>query len=271
MPKKNKSIIINGVGTFFGKDSSNKLVSLGSLQSLKFDFTINEDPVYGGDGLFPLDYVIREKTVVVTAVNAKFDLNILRLTTGATISEAAAKDSYTWVLNKIATVVKAGTDPNYTYEVDISGDGTPFATDPEFSVMAMETGDALTKVSGDPASGEFKVSSGKLLFNSDMEGKMVMYSFKKATSNISIAEGKKFDIPVPVKIIHQGNFKQKDDTWQGVETEIFLAKASGTFTIDFARATASASTVTLNMLDPEDGSCKLWTMKRFETPAPPCM
>lgn len=98
-----------------------------------------------------------------------------------------------------------------------------------------------------------------------------MYSFKKATTDISIAEGKKTDLPIAVKIIHQGNFKQKDDTWHGIETEIKLAKASGTFTLDYARATASAPVITLNMLDPEDGTCRLWTMKRFVTTAPPCM
>ena len=98
-----------------------------------------------------------------------------------------------------------------------------------------------------------------------------MYSFKKATTDVIMAEGKKSDIPIPIKIIHQGNFKQKDDMWHGIETEIKLAKASGSFTIDYARATASAPSLTLNMLDPEDGTCRLWTMKRFITSAPPCM
>lgn len=281
MAKNNKSIIINGVGTVLAVGSDGKNAFLGTLQTLRFDFTTTEDPVYGGDSLFPLDYVMRDKNVAVTATNAKFDLNMLRLATGATLSDATQDDSYTWVLGRMATVKKVGTGPDFTYEVDILADGTPFSA-PEFTVMDMATGDALTQADA-PATGKFAVVETKggeggdtvtarvIRFSEDMEGKMIMYSFKKAATDVIMAEGKRSDIPIPIKIIHQGNFKQKDNLWHGIETEIKLAKASGAFTIDYARATASAPSLTLNMLDPEDGTCRLWTMKRFITSAPPCM
>lgn len=278
MGKENRSIIINGVGSILTVGSGGKLAPVGSLQSLRLDFTVSEDPVYGGDGLFPIDYVTRDKGVAITATNAKFDLNILRLATGATVGAAGDDDSYTWVLNKVGTVKKIGSSGSEKYVVDIFADGTPFS-EPEYTVMDMATGDALDRGTS-ATEGEFTVTeeedeavvTGRVLeFSSDMEGKKVMYSFKKATSDISLAEGQKNDLPVPIKIVHQGNFKQKDDTWQGIETEIKLAKASGTFTIDYARATASAPSLALNMLDPEDGTCRLWTMKRFITTAPPCM
>ena len=279
MGKENKSIIINGVGSILTVGANGKVAPIGSLQSLRFDFAVTEDPVYGGDGLFPIDYVTRDKNVSVTATNAKFDLNMLRLATGATVGSAGSDDSYTWVLNKIGTVKRTGTAGSYKYVVDIFADGTPFSV-PEFTVMEMSTGDVLEQDQV-VAAGKFAVTetvdgesivTGRVIeFDSTMEGKMVMYSFKKATADLSIAEGKKTDLPITVKIIHQGNFKQKDDSWHGIETEIKLAKASGTFTLDYARATASAPVITLNMLDPEDGTCRLWTMKRFVTSAPPCM
>jgi len=282
MGKENRSIIINGVGSVLTVGANGKVAPIGSLQSLRFDFAVTEDPVYGGDSLFPIDYVTRDKNVSVTATNAKFDLNMIRLATGATVGSAGSDDSYTWVLNKVGTVKKTGTAGSYKYVVDIFADGTPFSV-PEFTVMEMSTGEVL-ELDDDADEGKFAVVEAKttneggtvvtgrtLEFDSDMEGKRVMYSFKKATTDISIAEGKKTDLPIAVKIIHQGNFKQKDDTWHGIETEIKLAKASGTFTLDYARATASAPVITLNMLDPEDGTCRLWTMKRFVTTAPPCM
>lgn len=282
MGKENRSIIINGVGSILTVGANGKVAPIGSLQSLRFDFAVTEDPVYGGDGLFPIDYVTRDKNVAITATNAKFDLNLVRLATGATIGAPDDEDAYIWVLNKVGTVKKTGTSGSYKYVVDIFEDGTPFSN-PEFTVMDMATGEVL-ELDDDADEGKFAVVEAKttnegttvvtgrtLEFDSDMEGKMVMYSFKKAASDMSIAEGKTNDLPIPIKIIHQGNFKQKDDTWQGIETEIKLAKASGTFTIDYARATASAPSLTLNMLDPEDGTCRLWTMKRFVTTAPPCM
>jgi hypothetical protein len=380
MAKKNKSLIINGVGTFFGKNPANdKLVSLGSLQSLKFDFSITEDPVYGGDGMFPIDYVTTDKSVVAEAVNAKFDLNSLRLITGASITEAENLDAYTWALNEkhtvseiaagdyedwnlvvtdaasssgditidvdgtdvvvaildsdttaeIATKIAAelvldatvnadfvvtsdgsvvnitareagdiagtvvgftdtdttnadmfaekitdGSSDSTAYTIPLSYGGASIFSTPEISVMDEISGDAFDEITdGEPATGEFKLISGdtKLQFNADMEGRSVITSYKKNGSDITLAEGLKTDMPIPLKIIHQGAFKQKDDTWQGVETEIKLAKASGTFTVDFARATASTPTLTLNMIDPEDGTCRLWTMKRFVTVAPPCV
>lgn len=279
MGKENKSIIINGVGSILTVGANGKVAPIGSLQSLRFDFAVTEDPVYGGDSLFPIDYVTRDRNVSVTATNAKFDLNMLRLATGATVGSAGSDDSYTWVLNKVGTVKKTGTAGSYKYVVDIFADGTPFSV-PEFTVMEMSTGDVLEQdqvvAAGkfavtETMNGESVVTGRVIEFDSTMEGKMVMYSFKKATTDISIAEGKKTDLPITVKIIHQGNFKQKDDSWHGIETEIKLAKASGTFTLDYARATASAPVITLNMLDPEDGTCRLWTMKRFVTTAPPCM
>lgn len=282
MGKENRSIIINGVGSILTVGANGKVAPIGSLQSLRFDFAVTEDPVYGGDGLFPIDYVTRDKNVAITATNAKFDLNLVRLATGATIGAPDDEDAYIWVLNKVGTVKKTGTTGSYKYVVDIFADGTPFSV-PEFTVMEMSTGEVL-ELDDDADEGKFAVVEAKttveggtvvtgrtLEFDSDMEGKRIMYSFKKAASNMSIAEGKTNDLPIPIKIIHQGNFKQKDDTWQGIETEIKLAKASGTFTIDYARATASAPSLTLNMLDPEDGTCRLWTMKRFVTTAPPCM
>ena len=274
MSKENRSIIINGVGTILTIGSEGKIAPVGSLQSLRFDFAVTEDPVYGGDGLFPIDYVTRDKNVAITATNAKFDLNILRLATGATIGAPDDEDAYIWVLNKVATVKKVASK----YIVDIFEDGTPFSN-PEYTVMDMATGEVL-ELDDDADEGKFAVNetedegivTGRVLeFDSSMEGKRIMYSFKKVASDMSIAEGKTNDLPIPIKIIHQGNFKQKDDTWQGIETEIKLAKASGTFTIDYARATASAPSLSLNMLDPEDGTCRLWTMKRFVTTAPPCM
>jgi len=274
MAEENRSIIVNGVGTLFTKNADNdKLAPLGTLQSIKFDFTVSKEPVYGGDGLYPLDHVIKDKAVVVTAVNTKFDLNTLRVATGAEISVATGDDAYTWVLNKMGTVVKVGDDP-FTYEVDISDNGTVFADDPAISILSMETGAALEeKETGTPDSGKFYYdSTGKTFeFNADMEGKNVMYSYKITATNVALAEGLQISLPVPVTIIHQGAFKQKNNVWQGIETEIKLATANGTFTIDYARATASASNLALDMIDPEDGTCRLWTMKRFVTSAPPCM
>jgi len=270
MAMQNKSIVINGVGTMFAKNKdNNKLVALGTLQTLKFDFSYSEDPVYGGDGLYPIDTVTKEQNVTVTATSAKFDLNILRLATGADIFAGTGSDAYRWVLNKIGTVKKVGDD----CVIDISGEGNVFTLDPSFSIMLMETGESLDEIAtGNPTATQFKYDSTakKLFFHSSLENKNVMYSFK-VSADVTVAEGKKTSLPIPVTIIHQGSFKQKDGTFQGVETEIKLAKASGTFTVDFARATASASTITLNLIDPEDGTCRLWTMKRFEMATPPCI
>ncbi|MFN3269974.1 MAG: hypothetical protein ACK42G_05255, partial [Candidatus Kapaibacteriota bacterium] len=107
----------------------------------------SEDPVYGGDSLFPIDTVAKEQSVVVTATNAKFDLNILRLVTGADIFEGTGEDAYRWVLNKIGVVKKVGDD----YIIDISSEGNVFSLDPAFSVMIMESGESLTEIStGEP-------------------------------------------------------------------------------------------------------------------------
>lgn len=107
------------------------------------------------------------------------------------------------------------------------------------------------------------VSATNVILNLDILRQM--HSIKK--TNVE----QEMPLSIFVKIVHQGNFKQKGDIWQGIKTEIQLAKISNIFTLDYTRAIASKPSVALQLIDPEDGTCRLWTMKRFVTDVLPHM
>jgi hypothetical protein len=375
MAGKNKKIIIKGVGAMMAKiPGGNEIVTLGSLQNLRFDFTAEDEPIYGGDGLFPIDTLLKEKRIAVSATDAKFDLSNLTLVSGSSVGQAVGADAYLWALNEkisvggtsgvyesynIVPTKTADDDGNITIAVDgtdivvaildtdtLTGLATKIAnaissnptigaqwtilrsgtvvkvtaktlgnkgdvtfTDtgvtgavvaidklyegaagasneaavnygstihatPEFQVRDDDTGALLTEITvGSPAIGQFRWDAGtqRIIFNANMAGKIVVVNYKRVDTNVVMAALLKNDVPVPVSIVHQGAFQQKDGTWQGIETELFLCRAQGTYTMDFARGTASANTLTFEILDPERTDCRLGTIKRYAIDTPPCM
>ena len=55
----------------------------------------------------------------------------------------------------------------------------------------------------------------------------------------------------------------KDGTFAGVETELYMCRAKGTFSINAQRAAASVSAISLQILDPERPDGKIGSIKRF--------
>jgi hypothetical protein len=73
------------------------------------------------------------------------------------------------------------------------------------------------------------------------------------------------EVPFPVHVIHHGSFLQKDGTFAGLETELYSCQAKGAFSIDAQRASASATNVQLQILDPERADGKLGSIKRYSS------
>lgn len=250
-------MIIKGVGTFLAKRFSPdgkgvEVLTLGTMQDLRFDFNVDVEDIFGGDGLFPIDDLVTGKGVDITATDAKFDLDAVSLMMGSKVQEQV--DDYVWVLGEEQTL-DGSASATVNFASTIYQDGN-------FTVRLKDTNKLLSRVTSAPSEDEFTVSGGEITLNAVHANKDIVVSYQRQAvvdKTDLLAE----EVPFPVHIIHHGSFLQKDGTYQGIETELYSCRARGSFTINAQRATANASTVTLRLLDPERADGKLGVIKRY--------
>lgn len=275
MGVKSKKMILKGVGNIFATNPLNKkeVITMGSLQNLRFDFTIEDEDIFGGDGLFPIDTLIQNKRIEISATDAMFDLNALKMMFGSQIAAATAPDQYLWSLNEGGKVTKTGDEGSYEYVYQPKYSASLFS-DPAFSIRNAETGVLLEEIEEGAAlvAGKFYWDSTdeELKFHADEDGVAITLSYKRADADVILANLMTDDIPCPVSIVHHGKFQQASGTLQGIETELYLCRASGTFSMDFARATASASVVNLKVVEDPLRGGRLGSIKRYELENNPC-
>lgn len=354
-----KRMIIKGVGTFMAKNPRNdrEVITLGTLQNLKIDFNVEIDDIFGGDGLFAIDTLVRSKSIEISATDAKFELEALQLMMGSEVKEK--QTSYIWVLNEqqealavggtpevttvkvtgaatatsdvtvtlngvaypvavadadtvnavaskimsvidalpdfsataaadtvtiTATTPVAMTDATFsggttgvtatvtitTQGVDGTSEITPnFATtlyaNPELSVRAKDSNKLLTRVySATPAADEFYFNTvtKKVILHGIHAGGDIILNYKR-TETVDVTDILVDEVPFPVTVVHHGSFLQKDGSYQGIETELYSCRARGTFTIDAQRQNASATSISLVVIDPERADGKLGSVKRY--------
>ncbi|WP_145052821.1 hypothetical protein [Paenibacillus xylanexedens] len=272
-----KKMIIKGVGQFLAKKYAAdgkgvEVVSLGTLQDLKIDLNVELEDIFGGDGLFAIDTLVKTKSIEVSATDAKFDLAQLSLMMGSTVREGV--QGSIWVLNEQNTLVLKERGAVHVAETAIAFGGSVYG-DGNFTVRMKDENRVLTKIpfviDTAPNPGEYMVSvegtgvtaKTYLILNEDFANMDVVYSYQR-TEKVDVVDILSDEVPFPVHVIHHGSFQQKDGTYQGIETELYMCRAKGAFSIDAARATASSSAIALQVLDPERADKKLGSIKRYQ-------
>lgn len=95
---KNKKMIIKGAGKFMAKiPGCDELITLGTLNNMRLDIQLDMQDIEGGDTSVPLDTLLRKKTIDITAEDAKFDLNMVRLVLGSKLREGVSGATYKMV------------------------------------------------------------------------------------------------------------------------------------------------------------------------------
>jgi len=256
-----KNIPLKGVGYIYmeslEKDTETgkypEMIRVGRLQTLNFALETTSEDIFGGDALFPFDEVITGKNATITATTAEFDLKLLDITQGSkTIINTPAKiyvfDEGCFIDNE---------EPSYTLKY---GDKLV-----ENSIsIRFKDGTYLTEVEGVPTAGEYKVDAGGVITFSDADkGKEVLIDYQYTVSDADVNHVLTTSLPRPVRIIHVARFQMADGTEGGIQTEIYKARAQGTFNIDFARATASTHNLELKLLDPGRADKRMISFTRF--------
>lgn len=276
-----KKMIIKGVGQFMAKryaadGKGVEVITLGSMQNLQITLNVNVDDIFGGDGLFAIDTLVTGKTIEISATDAKLDLDALQLMMGSTLREQVEDESI-WVLGeqKVATADMMGTGPGVAVtSVPVAFGGTLY-NGGNFQVRLKDTNKLLNlktySATTAPEDDEFYVNvtagspaTAKIILSTNHANKDVIYNYQR-TEIVDVVDILSNEVPFPVHIVHHGSFLQKDGTYAGIETELYQCIANGSFAIDAQRASASASTITLKVQDPERADGKLGQIKRYSS------
>lgn len=257
-------MVIKGVGTLMAKricpNGEKELITLGTLQDLRIDMSVEVEDVFGGDGLFAIDSLVTSKSITITGTDAKFDLNAVSLMMGSNITTG---EGNAWALNEKHTVQSNNT---IVLKHPVSDLQLPYELHPEESVsLRLERNNKV--IPNSDFTVETLEDTTTITINNPAVrvGDVVIVAYQYKVDNMSIADILTDEVPFPVHIIHHGSFQQKDGTKQDIETELYACQARGTFSIDAQRATASTSAIELQILDPERPDGRIGSIKRYES------
>ncbi|MCP8973167.1 hypothetical protein NMK43_08675 [Bacillus licheniformis] len=88
---KNKKMIVKGAGKFMAKiPGCDDLITLGHMTNMRLDIQLDMVDIEGGDTSAPIDTLLRKRVIDITAEDAKFDLNMVRLVLGSKLREGVS-------------------------------------------------------------------------------------------------------------------------------------------------------------------------------------
>lgn len=124
---KNKKMIIKGAGKLMTKiPGCDELVTLGHMNNMRLDIQLDMVDIEGGDTSVPLDTLLRKKVIDITAENAKFDLNLVRLVLGSKIREGISGLAYEMKNESVTAVAGTGSEVTATIlQAAMTGSGAP--------------------------------------------------------------------------------------------------------------------------------------------------
>ncbi|GAA0376762.1 hypothetical protein [Bacillus horti] len=109
-PNKNKKMIIKGSGKFMAKiPGCLELITLGHLNNMRLDIQLDMIDIEGGDTATPIDTLLQKKVIDITAEDAKFDLNMVRLVLGSKLREGVSGLTYDMKVENLVADEESGT------------------------------------------------------------------------------------------------------------------------------------------------------------------
>lgn len=176
-----KKMIIKGVGSLLAKRLKTdrtgqstgiyEVVTLGTLQNLKIDLNVELEDIFGGDGLFAIDTLVKSKSIEVTATDAKLDLAQLQLMLGSGVNEGV--EDYVWVLNEQKIPSSSGV-------ISLTYGNTVFNNGEDLQVRLKDNNTLFTEVKSLPV--------GKSQFYVDKTSSTTAYTtFRSKTGGVNLS------------------------------------------------------------------------------------
>jgi len=215
---------------------------------LKTSFPI--DPIYGGNGLYPHDYIDKDRTGTLEIATSRFQYGLAQAAAGATVTTGT--NITMQVIGEKATVPATS-----TYTVNLANKTT--AVEASVKVYYADTGVLLTK-DASAAAGKYSYAAGVLTFAAADASKNIIidYQYAAAAGDL-VAVLTNGAIPV-VKITLANEFSNQDGVTMREAIFVHKCKASGDLEHSENRGNPAKHTLTFNLMDPERADKQLYTM-----------
>ncbi len=235
-----KPIVVNGVGTAYMNVTENgltKSIPCGTLQKMQLSFSGSLEKVYGSDALQPIYLIDKEQDVKVSFTEARFNLDWMAVTNGATMSNDGEI-----IFNVAPTLIASGT------AFTVPGSLTTIVPAQTIVTLSddangLQNITALTfTTSATPEDGQFGITAaGVITLGASVTNKYISVNGIYTDAISRTATLTTASLPGFVTIRHTSHpVDMGDGTKVTLHTQIFRAKATGKLDIDHERQKAMA-------------------------------
>lgn len=167
---RNRKMIIKGAGKFMAKiPGCDELLTLGHMANMRLDIQLDITDIEGGDTQVPIDTLLRKKTIDITAEDAKFDLNMVRLVTGSKLREGVSGQAFETVYE--THFLPGGTSNTITLGGQLAANGAITVFDKGANAFLATPGD-------------FTIAGNQLTFVSVADDREVIVYYNKEIQDI---------------------------------------------------------------------------------------
>lgn len=238
MANSTRELVLHGVGKGLVVYQDGSTIPFTSAQSVSIEITSTDEDVYGGDGLFPIFSFIKEKGGSLKITNATTSTRHLQITQGADIVKTGAK---ALMFSDVKTPGSGTCTLSKTSGIDVDS----------VTCTKVESGEALVRVDGEPADGQFSVTeAGVVKVDANLK-EALDFSYYYTSENAVSAKLATNAIPGVVEYRHHLVTEDVDGKKYNVYFRVYQAKCSGAFQFNMERGTASAPTLEFKLLDPK--------------------
>lgn len=208
------------------------------------------DPIYGGNGLYPHDYIDKDRTGTLDIATTRFQYGLAQAAAGATVTTGT--NITMQVIGERKTVPATS-----TYTVDLTNKST--AVEASVKVYYADTGVLLAK-DGTPAAGKYSYAAGVLTFAVADASKNLVIDYQYTSSAGDLVAVLTNSATPVVKITLANEFSNQDGVTMREAIFVHKCKASGDLEHAEKRGTPGAPTLSFNLMDPERADKQLYTM-----------
>lgn len=208
------------------------------------------DPIYGGNGLYPHDFIDKDRTGTLEIATSRFQYGLAEAAAGAKVTLGTSVTMQ--VIGEKATI-----PATTTYTVTLANKTS--AIEDSIKVYYADTGVALTK-NATAATGKFAYSAGVLTFAVDDANKDVIIDYQYTGTTGDLVEVLTNGVVPVVKITLANEFSNQDGVTMREAIFVHKCKASGDLEHAEKRGTPGAPTLSFNLMDPERADKQLYTM-----------
>jgi len=246
-----RDFLVKGVGKIIANKLSDgsDAGQLGYLGDMSVSLKFPRNKVYGGDGLWPIGTTEGDREGSIAFTSNKFNLDQVVLASGGTATRGTSVDIMEF--DEPHSIPAVST---YTVTATYSA-GAPVTAVLAKARAYFSDHTPLTLVSGTPTTGQFAYASGVYTFAAADAGKAVLLDYLHAVAASDKAGITATALAFPVEIYHKGVFRDDvSGAMMGLQTYAPNVIASGDFTLDWKRGSASTHKLTFDIMDPQTGA-----------------